>query len=353
MLVYTSLVFLADVDIRARLSALQVEVPDGAPAYDAAEQVQPCSIDLRLDRVFWEPLRSSGWLGRRIDLVDPKPLDLDWTVHWKESRIGSSERMLLRPGEILLARTLEQFTIPPDCAGLIEGRSSFARLGLAIHCTGGFINPGWRGHMPLQLVNQGPVAISIAPHLPLCQLFLIKLSSEPALPYGASGQVYSSGVDDGGPSRWFRGKLVSRLSLGGGVEAHVVVAVDERLRKEGWPQNTIVRALSFAETLPRSKFSNAHDLLVDFSRVERRRALREKLFGVALPVVCGVLAVVFGTASAVLQQLAFGPWVWVSSALLAALATIVAAAIPAALQFRRSIPTYYERDGHPPKLGGS
>ncbi len=78
-----------------------------------------------------------------------------------------------------MGRVYEKLHIPERYAGKIEGRSSFARLGLSIHATGDFINPGWSGFMPLQLYNAGEYPIVITPYLPLCQLMLIPLSGLP------------------------------------------------------------------------------------------------------------------------------------------------------------------------------
>jgi deoxycytidine triphosphate deaminase len=79
--------------------------------------------------------------------------------HWRKILLGAGESIKLRPGEMILGRTFEAFSIPRSCAGKLEGRSSFARMGLAIHCSADFINPAWRGRMPLQLTNLGASSI--------------------------------------------------------------------------------------------------------------------------------------------------------------------------------------------------
>lgn len=82
---------------------------------------------------------------------------------WEAFNAGPDEVFSLRPGQMLLARTYEAFNMPPDLAGRLAGRSSYARLGIAIHCGADHINPGWKGRMPLQLVNLSPRTIRFSP----------------------------------------------------------------------------------------------------------------------------------------------------------------------------------------------
>ena len=95
----------------------------------------------------------------------------------------------LKPGQIVMGRIYERFRIPPGYAGKIEGRSSFARLGLMVHCTGDFINPGWQGYMPLQLFNAGPYPLRLTPFLDVCQLMLVQLSGESERTYGEPSRL--------------------------------------------------------------------------------------------------------------------------------------------------------------------
>src|SRR5205085_4347843 len=119
--------------------------------------------------------------------------------------------IVLKPSEMLLGRTYEIFTIPKDHAGKLEGRSSFARLGLAVHCSADFINPGYRGHMPLQLINFSRSSIRVFPLIPICQLILVRLSSTPTRVYGDRELSSKYMDDDGGPSYWWRDKRIKSL----------------------------------------------------------------------------------------------------------------------------------------------
>jgi deoxycytidine triphosphate deaminase len=150
--------YLVDSQLEALLPELDFDTPDPAHPFLPTEQIQPCSIDLRLDSVFWRHRR-----GRPIDLRHARVADLHPRRHWRKIVLSSGQSVRLKPGEMILARTFEQFTIPRGYSGKLEGRSSFARLGISIHCSADFINPGYRGHMPLQIVNNGKSAVILVP----------------------------------------------------------------------------------------------------------------------------------------------------------------------------------------------
>jgi dUTPase len=126
-----------------------------------------------------------------------------------------------------MARIYERFKVPSAYAGKVEGRSSFARLGLMVHCTGDFINPGWGGYMPLQLYNAGPFSIRIYPYLDICQLKVVKLTKEPDRSYGEEDLQSKYVNDDGGPSYWWRDIRVRRSQ-----EQMGRINLDLRIRKE-------------------------------------------------------------------------------------------------------------------------
>ena len=171
--------YLCDRDLRLLLPDLRVLVEEGSDPFDAEVQVQPASIDLRLSHVFWRPQRRFP-----VDLRRTRLLEIQPRRYYRKVRLGLGETMTLKPGELLLGRTLEEFTIPNGYAAELIGRSSFARMGLMISATGGFINPGWRGRMPLQLVNFGPNPIRLVAELPICQILIAKLTGIEERPYG-------------------------------------------------------------------------------------------------------------------------------------------------------------------------
>jgi deoxycytidine triphosphate deaminase len=203
---YYGCVYLVDTEIREQLGALDIRTPSAEHPFDVGLQVQPCSIDLRIDSLVWRA-GGRGTIDMRKALKDK--------IHprrgWRSSRVSDGGVIVVKPRELVFARVYERFTMPPQFAGKIEGRSSFARLGLSIHATSDFINPGWYGNMPLQLYNAGPHTIRIPPYMPVCQLMLIRLSKEPERTYGHEDLDSKYMNDDGGPSYWWRDRRIKQL----------------------------------------------------------------------------------------------------------------------------------------------
>jgi dCTP deaminase len=137
--------------------------------------VQPASVDLRLGdsfRVFHNHHIQS------IDLADP-PSDLTEHVEIEEGG-----HFVVHPGEFVLGRTLEYVEIPEDIVARIEGKSSIGRLGLVVHATAGFVDPGFHGTLTLEIANFNSVPIVLRPNLPIAQLSFMLLDQAAARPYG-------------------------------------------------------------------------------------------------------------------------------------------------------------------------
>lgn len=168
---------LSDRDIHAYLQdgSLVIVGPRADLPFDAYTQVQPCSIDLRLDSRFIN-------VKDDVQQLDTKDLQRVWdfldVVH-----VLNSETIVLRPHGILFGQIYEQLRIPSDVSGKVEGRSRIARLGLSVHASGDFINPEFEGAMPLQIINHNDIPIVIYPYMTICQLILVKLNSLPLVPY--------------------------------------------------------------------------------------------------------------------------------------------------------------------------
>ena len=143
--------------------------------FNPAKQVQPASIDLRLDNRIVRFDR----IGKSFDIRDLSNISNFVDVEYVEEKKPIS----LLPNSIAFGQIYEQMAIPNDLCGRIEGRSRFARLGISIHCTGDFINPGFVGAMPLQIVNHNSFEVIIYPYISICQLMLFKLTEEPLVPY--------------------------------------------------------------------------------------------------------------------------------------------------------------------------
>lgn len=104
--------------------------------------------------------------------------------------MAPDEHFILHPGEFVLASTYEVITLPDDIAGRLEGKSSLGRLGLLTHSTAGFIDPGFSGHITLELSNVANLPVKLFPGMKIGQLCLIKLSSPAEHPYGSA--IYGS-----------------------------------------------------------------------------------------------------------------------------------------------------------------
>lgn len=257
--------YLSDNQLRELLPSLQIETRNHDHIFDADSQIQPCSIDLRLDTKFWRQKSRRGSLDLRRSVVE----QLDARRYWQPVEIEPTETITLKPSQMLAGRVYERFTIPNGYAGKIEGRSSFARLGLMVHCGADFINPGYRGHMPLQLVNVGTTDIRLTPYLPICQLILIKLTSDADKPYGHDERESKYVDDDGGPSYWWKDKNVKKLEallVERSVPDSVRFKVNQLIGKRDI--DLIERFEHFVYTRPNLIWSNPDEVIDAFSKSE-------------------------------------------------------------------------------------
>jgi dCTP deaminase len=158
--------------------------------------VQPSSVDVRVDR-FFRVFRNSRYPF--IDVKEP----MDELTELVE--VGDDEPFILHPGEFVLGSTLERITLPDDLVARLEGKSSLGRLGLLIHSTAGFIDPGWDGHVTLELSNVANLPITIYVGMKIGQLSFVQLSEPAETPYGAAalGSKYQ-GQAGPTPSRYWK-----------------------------------------------------------------------------------------------------------------------------------------------------
>ncbi|MFN8129451.1 MAG: dCTP deaminase [Candidatus Nanopelagicales bacterium] len=167
---------LSDRDIRREVQADRVVIEP----FDEA-MVQPSSIDVRLDRFF------RVFENHKYPYIDPSVEQPDLT---RMVQTDGGEPFILHPGEFVLASTYEVITLPDDVAGRLEGKSSLGRLGLLTHSTAGFIDPGFSGHVTLELSNVATLPIQLWPGMKIGQLCLFRLESPAEHPYGSD--VYGS-----------------------------------------------------------------------------------------------------------------------------------------------------------------
>lgn len=167
---------LSDRDIRAGIDAGRIGLDPWDPG-----MVQPSSVDVRLDRYF------RLFDNHRYPSIDPREEQSELT-HLIEAE--PEEAFILHPGEFVLASTFEQVTLSADVAARLEGKSSLGRLGLLTHSTAGFIDPGFQGHVTLELSNVATLPIKLWPGMKIGQLCFFDLSSPAEHPYGS--QQYQS-----------------------------------------------------------------------------------------------------------------------------------------------------------------
>lgn len=169
---------LSDRDLRKELESGRL----GLDPFDEA-MVQPSSIDVRLDRLF------RVFNNTKYTHIDPRQQQDDLTT--LVEAVGE-EPFVLHPGEFVLGSTYEAVDLPDDLAGRLEGKSSLGRLGLLTHSTAGFIDPGFAGHITLELSNVANLPITLWPGMKIGQLCLFRLSSAAEHPYGstAAGSRY-------------------------------------------------------------------------------------------------------------------------------------------------------------------
>jgi dCTP deaminase len=154
------------------------------------ELVQPSSIDVRLDRRF------RVFNNQKYTHIDPSKQQDDLT---SSVEVDGDQPFVLHPGEFVLASTLEVITLPADLAARLEGKSSLGRLGLLTHSTAGFIDPGFSGHVTLELSNVANLPITLWPGMKIGQLCVFMLSSPAENPYGA-GANFSRYQGQRGPT---------------------------------------------------------------------------------------------------------------------------------------------------------
>ena len=163
---------ISDRDIRAELAAQRIVLEPLDPA-----MVQPSSVDVRIDRYF------RLFDNHKYPHIDPAEEQPDLT---RLIEVEGDDPFVLHPGEFVLASTLETVTLASDVAARVEGKSSLGRLGLLTHATAGFVDPGFSGHVTLELSNVATLPIKLWPGMKIGQLCFFRLSSAAENPYGSA-----------------------------------------------------------------------------------------------------------------------------------------------------------------------
>ena len=162
---------MSDRDIRASIEAGQI----GLEPLEM-DLLQPSSFDVRLDRFF------RLFDNHKYAFIDPAEDQSDLT---QLIEVDPNEAFILHPGEFVLGSTYEFVTLPDNIAARLEGKSSLGRLGLMTHSTAGFVDPGFKGHVTLELANVSNLPIKLWPGMKVGQLCFFQLSSPSETPYGS------------------------------------------------------------------------------------------------------------------------------------------------------------------------
>ena len=162
---------LSDRDIRTAIETGEIVIRPYDP-----QDLQPSSVDLHLDRSF-RVFRNNRY--PYIDVRAPQP-DLTEML-----TIADDEPFVLHPGEFVLGQTLEWVELPNDLVARLEGKSSLGRLGLLIHSTAGYVDPGWKGNLTLELSNVANLPIALYFGMKIGQISFFKMSSPVDRPYGS------------------------------------------------------------------------------------------------------------------------------------------------------------------------
>ncbi len=176
---------LSDRTIARRLDDGRIEIEPYDPAL-----LQPSSVDVRVDRFF------RVFHNARYAFIDVKEQQEDLT---ELVEIDDERPFILHPGEFVLGSTLERVTLPNDLVARLEGKSSLGRLGLLIHSTAGFIDPGWDGHVTLELSNVANLPVTIYPEMKIGQISFLQMTTPAEHPYG-SGEAGSKYQGQRGPT---------------------------------------------------------------------------------------------------------------------------------------------------------
>lgn len=184
---------LSDRDILEHLQRGDIVI---TPTPDLDTQLQPASLDLRLGYDF------QTFNYTRQALIDPA--DSATFEHLTTlTQLEDGERFIVHPGEFVLATTLERIEIPPNLLARLEGRSSIGRIGIVIHSTAGYVDPGFQGKITLEISNLGKIAVALYPRMRICQIAFEEMSSSVRAGYGEKRGAKYQGQDAATASRLF------------------------------------------------------------------------------------------------------------------------------------------------------
>lgn len=160
--------------------SIREEIARGRLVIDPLEDgcIQPSSVDLRLARLF---------RVFRVGVMPRPYLDVCYPMEGFTELVEppDDEPFIIQPGEFVLGATMETITLPDDLVARVDGKSSLGRMGLLIHATAGFVDPGWNGKLTLELSNVAKMPIAVRPGMRICQISFLRLSTPAERLYGS------------------------------------------------------------------------------------------------------------------------------------------------------------------------
>lgn len=142
------------------------------------EQIQPCSLDIRLGNEYWSPLKTEATINPKNE--NPK------------YEVINADAIILPPNEFILGTSKEWIEMPNNLSARVEGRSSIGRLGIAVHVTAGFIDAGFKGNITLEIKNLSPNSVMLHSDMRIAQLVFEELTNAPTRTYGEAGNKYQN-----------------------------------------------------------------------------------------------------------------------------------------------------------------
>ncbi len=168
---------LSDRDIRELVEEKNAVYVKKGPDLDLDLQLGPSSLDLRMGYEF-------GVLNtRKLELIDTKDME-KYDQFIRREKHTAEEGVVVHPGEFILGSTLEKLNIPDNLVARVEGRSSYGRLGIIVHATAGYVDPGFEGDITLEIQNLGNAPVRLYPEDRVCQVVFETMTSEAEKPYG-------------------------------------------------------------------------------------------------------------------------------------------------------------------------
>lgn len=168
---------LSDKDLRELIKKQDAVQAEQGPEIDFNLQLGPSSFDLRLGYEF-------GVLNtRKIEKIDTKDME-KYSNFIRKERHTADEGVVIHPGEFVLGSTLETLKVPNNLVARVEGRSSYGRLGIIVHATAGYVDPGFEGDITLEMQNLGNAPVKLYPEDRVCQVVFETMTSEAESPYG-------------------------------------------------------------------------------------------------------------------------------------------------------------------------